>query len=184
MPRPSTATGLLVQRGLHAQVSLRRPVVARTGPAVDTGGVEETPWLTRADGTPGPAMSACLEAAIAAPSIHNTEPWLFRPHGSAVDVLLDRTRQLQVADADGREMHVSVGAALFNLRAAIQARGRQPLVRLLPDPDQPDLAATVSVGRAAPVPADIRALAEAIPAAIPPGARSRPRRWMRPWRGS
>jgi hypothetical protein len=108
-------------------------------------------------------MSECLRAAIAAPSIHNTQPWLFRLHDTTVDVLVDYQRRLQVADPDGREMHVSVGAALFNLRVAMLAHGRQPLVRLLPDPDQPDLAAVVAVGPEAAVDADTRALAEAVP---------------------
>jgi nitroreductase len=108
-------------------------------------------------------MARWLGAAVAAPSLHNTQPWLFRPHGTAVDVLVDRRRQLPVADPEGREMHVSVGAALFNLRVAMLATGRQPLVRLLPDPRDPDLVATVAVGPAGPVPDDFRALADAIP---------------------
>jgi hypothetical protein len=137
--------------------------VSVPGAGRNAGGVGELQWLTGADGTPGPAMSACLQAATEAPSVHNTQPWLFRLHGSAVDVLLDRSRQLPVADPDGRELHVSVGAALFNLRTAMHAQGRQPVVRLLPDPDRPDLAATVSVGAVSAVPDHVRALAEAIP---------------------
>jgi nitroreductase len=123
----------------------------------------DSEWSTGPDGAPGPAMSACLLAAIAAPSIHNTQPWLFRPHTTTVDVLVDPRRRLEVADPDGREMHVSVGAAVLNLRLAMLARGRQPLVRLLPDPDQADLAATLTVGPAVHVDDQTRTLAEAIP---------------------
>jgi hypothetical protein len=104
----------------------------------DTGGVTDTAWTTGPDGTPGTAMAECLAAAVAAPSIHNSQPWLFQPHGIEVDVIVDRRRQLAVADPDGREMHISVGAALFNLRVAVLGHGRQPLVRLLPDPGRPD----------------------------------------------
>ena len=107
-------------------------------------------------------MSACIEAAIAAPSIHNSQPWLFRARGARVDVLVDRRRQLAVADPDGREMHVSVGAALFNLRTSMLAHGRQPLVELLPHQDQPDLVASVVVGPEVTVTADVRTLADAI----------------------
>jgi nitroreductase len=114
-------------------------------------------------GSLDPLMLACLRAAVAAPSIHNSQPWLFRPGAATIDVLVDRRRQLRVADPDGREMHVSVGAALFNLRVAMLAEGRQPVVQLLPDPDEPDLAATVTVGPAVATPPDIRTLAEAIP---------------------
>jgi nitroreductase len=111
----------------------------------------------------GLLISECLRAAIAAPSIHNSQPWLFRPYANRIDVLVDRRRQLRVADPDGRELHVSVGAALFNLRVAMLAGGREPLVRLLPDSDEPDLAATVTVGPAARTAPEIRMLAEAIP---------------------
>jgi nitroreductase len=125
--------------------------------------MNDSAWRTSADGTPGPAMTACLQAAIAAPSIHNSQPWLFRPHGIAVDVLVDRSRHLTATDPDRREVYVSVGAAVLNLRLAVLAGGRQPLVRLLPDPDRPDLAATVGVGPAVAVTPDIRELADAIP---------------------
>jgi nitroreductase len=123
----------------------------------------QSQWFTGMAGPLDSVMSAAIRAAIAAPSLHNSQPWLFRPRGTTIDVLVDPRRQLPVADPDGREMHVSVGAALFNLRMAMLAEGRQPLVRLLPDPDEPDLAATVTVGPAVSAPAEIRTLAEAIP---------------------
>jgi hypothetical protein len=42
-----------------------------------------------------------------------------------------------------RALHIACGAALFNLRLAVAVAGRQPVVRLLPDPGQPLLLATV-----------------------------------------
>lgn len=116
-----------------------------------------------ADANPGPALRECLTAAAAAPSIHNTQPWLFRLRGDTVDVLADRRRQLATLDPDGREMFVSIGAAVFNLRVALRAHGREPVVRLMPDPDEPDLAARVSFPRAAAPPGVALALADAIP---------------------
>jgi nitroreductase len=56
-----------------------------------------------------------------------------------------------------------VGAALLNLRIAMLAGGHSPLVRLLPDQGQRDLAATVTIGPAVPATPEIRVLAEAIP---------------------
>lgn len=114
-------------------------------------------------GHPGTTLRDCLVAATAAPSIHNTQPWLFRLGGDTVDVLVDRRRQLARLDPEGREMFVSVGAAVFNLRVAVWAHGRAVRVRLLPDRNQPDLAARVSLERAATPPAAAVALAEAIP---------------------
>ena len=111
----------------------------------------------------GPAVLAGVRAAVAAPSIHNTQPWLFRLCGDGIDVLVDRRRQLTSLDPEGREMVVSVGAALFNLRVAVRAHGWETRVLLWPEPDMPDLAARVTLGRAAGVRPGVRALAEAIP---------------------
>ena len=114
-------------------------------------------------GRPGQALRACLTAATAAPSIHNTQPWLFRVRDDVVDVMVDRRRQLATLDPEGREMLVSVGAAVFNLRLAVRAHGRESRVRVLPEAAEPDLVASVSIGRPVAVPAGILALADAIP---------------------
>lgn len=119
--------------------------------------------LNTADGAPGPLLRECVRAATAAPSVHNTQPWLFRPCGNAVDVLVDRRRQLRALDSSGREMFVSVGAALFNLRVAFRARGWPSEIVVTPDPAEPDLAARVTVSRHAATTPAATALAEAIP---------------------
>jgi hypothetical protein len=123
--------------------------------------MSESAWY-EGDGHPGKTLRECLVAACAAPSIHNTQPWLFRPRGDVVDVLVDRRRQLATLDPDGREMLVSVGAAVFNLRVAIRAHGHETEMRLMPDPGEPDLAASVTVERAVAPTAGALALAEAI----------------------
>jgi hypothetical protein len=122
----------------------------------------ETTW-TDANGNAGKALRECLFAATAAPSIHNTQPWLFRPRGDTIDVLVDRRRQLPTLDPDGREMLVSIGAAVLNLRLAVRAHRRESQVRLMPDRHQPDLIATLFTQPAAAPPAGVVALAEAIP---------------------
>ncbi|GAA2575005.1 nitroreductase family protein [Dactylosporangium fulvum] len=75
------------------------------------------------DRLPERTIAACLNAAVAAPSIHNTQPWLFRPGGGAVEVLPDPARGLTVIDPDHRAMYISVGAAVCNLRLALAAEG-------------------------------------------------------------
>jgi nitroreductase len=119
--------------------------------------------LDTAGGGPGPLLRECLLAAIAAPSVHNTQPWLFRRHGNAVDVLVDRRRQLRVLDPNGREMFVSVGAAVFNLRVALRAHGWQAEAAVTPEPAEPDLAAWVTALRPVAATPAATALAEAIP---------------------
>jgi hypothetical protein len=108
-----------------------------------------------------PAMRECVRAAIAAPSVHNTQPWLFRLRDDGVDVLVNRERRLRTLDPLGREMFVSVGAALFNLRVALRARGFDTFIERVPGPTEPDLAARVRVVAADVLPA-ARVLAEAI----------------------
>jgi hypothetical protein len=49
-----------------------------------------------------------------------------------------------VADPHGREMMISCGAALFNMRVALRYLGWVPMVRVLPDHDLPNLIARVT----------------------------------------
>jgi nitroreductase len=121
-----------------------------------------TIW-TDESGRPGRELRECLVAATAAPSIHNTQPWLFRPRGQVVDVLVDRRRQLKTLDPDGREMFVSVGASLLNLRLAIRAHGHETRMSLMPDRDHPELVARVYIERPAAPPTNVLSLYEAIP---------------------
>ncbi len=55
----------------------------------------------RANGAPGRVLLACLEAACAAPSVHNTQPWRFLLHPGAIDVYADPGRRPQPSTMDG-----------------------------------------------------------------------------------
>lgn len=83
-----------------------------------------------------------------APSMHNTQPWKFRVlrDSQAIEVRADPARMLRHTDPNGRAVHLACGAALFNLRIAVAAGGREPVTRLLPDPAEPLLLATVRLG--------------------------------------
>ena len=76
-----------------------------------------------------------MQAVNAAPSILNTKPWLFRnQHASnRIELLPDWERHLTVIDPRHRELLISCGAALFNLRMAIRVTGHDPVIWLLPD---------------------------------------------------
>jgi nitroreductase len=59
-----------------------------------------------------------LQYAVLAPSSHNTQPWLFRVVDDGVQVSADYSRRLPVVDPRDRELLMSVGAAITNLRVA------------------------------------------------------------------
>jgi hypothetical protein len=81
--------------------------------------------------------------AVLAPSSHNTQPWLFRLSGSAIDLFADRTRALPANDPEDRELAISCACAFMNLRIAAASDGFGVQVRLLPEPEEPDLLASV-----------------------------------------
>jgi nitroreductase len=94
-----------------------------------------------------PALGAgqhAAEAAIFAPSVHNTQPWQFGVRDDALTVRADPARRLAQADPQGREMLISCGAAVFTCRVALRQLGYVPAVSVLPDPDQPLLAARIA----------------------------------------
>lgn len=95
-------------------------------------------------------LEGWLSAAVAAPSIFNTQPWRFRLDidTTSVEVRAAPDRGLREADPTGRALHLSVGAAVFNLRVAVAHDGWTPVPRLLPDPDDPGLLASVRTVRA------------------------------------
>ncbi|WNZ13160.1 Acg family FMN-binding oxidoreductase [Streptomyces sp. 11x1] len=110
------------------------------------------------------ALETLLAAAVAAPSIHNTQPWRFclNPATRSIEVRADRRRVLPLADPDERARHLSTGAAVFNLRVAAAHLGWNPWVHLLPDPHDPDLLAALHLMATADAPPDYRGLYEAV----------------------
>ncbi|NUS10674.1 MAG: hypothetical protein HOY69_04590 [Streptomyces sp.] len=90
-------------------------------------------------------LEKLISAAVAAPSQHNTQPWRYRldPDTTTIEVRATPGRGLRHSDPIGRGLHVSVGAAVFNLRVAATHLGWEPVVRLLPQPAEPGLLAAV-----------------------------------------
>lgn len=108
-------------------------------------------------------IEGCIRSATAAPSLHNSQPWLFRVGEGVVDVYADRHRQLEVLDPTGRELLISVGAAVFTLGLALRGAGYVPETVLFPDAGVPDLVARVRAGNAAACSPAVQALVAAIP---------------------
>jgi len=59
-----------------------------------------------------------LRYAILAPSSHNAQPWRCALTDAGIAVYADYTRRLPVADPGNRELLMSIGAFLMNLRVA------------------------------------------------------------------
>ena len=87
-----------------------------------------------------------LNYAILAPSSHNTQPWSFKIVNDTIELYADKTRALPVADPDYRELIISCGAALFNLRIAIRHFGYGDIVDILPERDNINLLARICLG--------------------------------------
>ncbi len=64
-----------------------------------------------------------VELAGLAPSVHNTQPWLFAAEGDAISLYADLSRQLRVEDPLGRNLVISCGSALHHLQVAAGALG-------------------------------------------------------------
>jgi nitroreductase len=92
-----------------------------------------------------PLIQELVRAAVAAPSMHNAQPWRFRVRRGmrVIELHADPARMLPYADPRGRGMHIGCGAALFNLRLAAAVAGCRAAVQPFPDPDQPLLLAAV-----------------------------------------
>ncbi len=106
-----------------------------------------------------------VAAAAAAPSIHNTQPWLWRLEADRLTLLTDGSRQLDIADPEGRQLLLSCGAALCNARLALRVRGLEPAVELVADGGdfRSKRLATVTIIGQRPADDAERALVEAIP---------------------
>ncbi|MFF2009486.1 Acg family FMN-binding oxidoreductase [Streptomyces sp. NPDC058195] len=104
--------------------------------------------------------------AVAAPSMHNAQPWrfLFRRSSRTLALRAEFGREMPEADPSTRGLHVGCGAALLNLRVSAAHRCLDAVTTLFPRPVEPDLVATVRLdpGSGGPGDAALAALHPAI----------------------
>jgi nitroreductase len=107
-----------------------------------------TPWQVQESGFPHQGtgrekLTFLLRYAILAPSTRNTQPWKFGVSDDSIRLFVDTTHWLRVADADQREMYLSLGCALENLILAADHFNYITHVHYGSSPLNPELAATV-----------------------------------------
>lgn len=83
--------------------------------------------------------------AVLAPSGHNTQPWSFRIAGESIEVYADFSRRLPVADPTDRELLMSIGTAITNLRVAAAHFGFESTVLYQPRVEESLPVAVVAV---------------------------------------
>ncbi|MFR9730062.1 Acg family FMN-binding oxidoreductase [Saccharopolyspora sp. MS10] len=106
------------------------------------------PVCPAALGLPAERVEAVLRAAGAAPSLHNSQPWSFRLWRHLIEVHADVGRRLPAADPEDRELRLGCGAALLNLRLALDHHRVHPVVTVPPDgDDRTTLLAEVRAGQ-------------------------------------
>ncbi|HVK30658.1 MAG TPA: hypothetical protein VM575_20140 [Nocardioides sp.] len=97
---------------------------------------------------PPTVVERLVELACLAPSVHNTQPWLWRYDGNRLVLEADLARHLPAEDPRGRNLTISCGSALHHLEFGARALGWDTTVLLVPDAD-PRILAEVLVTRAA-----------------------------------
>ncbi|KAA3638616.1 MAG: nitroreductase [Proteobacteria bacterium] len=93
-------------------------------------------------------IRSLLKYAVLAPSSHNTQPWLFKITDTTVSLYADRTRALPANDPDDRELTISCGCALMNLRVAAAHEGFWLTCDITPKLNDEDLLAVISFSKA------------------------------------
>lgn len=89
-----------------------------------------------------------LNYAVLAPSSHNTQPWRFRiVDDEKIEIFADESRWLKIADADKREMFISIGCALENLLIAAAHFGLKAETEYFPQPGNENPAASVTISQ-------------------------------------
>jgi hypothetical protein len=99
---------------------------------------------------PVETLHRIVEIAARAPSVHNTQPWQWRGGSHTLELYADMARRLPHTDPHARNLTISCGAALHHAQAAAGALGWQTRVVRHPDPDRPDLLASLDLSPGPP----------------------------------
>lgn len=111
-------------------------------------------WRNWNAGQPGDKLRL-VHAAILAANPHNSQPWLFKVGGDAIDLFADTKRNIGAIDPYLREMYMGIGCGLENLLIAAAHDGYRATVNLMPDPANDAHAARIGLSKAEPASSDL-----------------------------
>ncbi|MEV6099946.1 hypothetical protein [Nocardia sp. NPDC051981] len=112
---------------------------------------------------PDPAtITAMVEVAARAPSLHNTQPWRWRFDGRRLYLYADAERQLTSTDPLGRQLVISCGAMLHHIRTVFADHGWHTDILHVPDERHPDRLAAIEFRPWSNPPASVHTLARAV----------------------
>ena len=104
-------------------------------------------------------LDAAAKEAMAAAVTGKDPAWSWHHTPDSIELLGDLP---PLSDPQHREMMLTGGAALLNLRLLIRGLGVHPAVRAVPDPTRRDLIAVLRLEGPRPVSADDRAMVDAV----------------------
>ncbi|MEV0267903.1 nitroreductase [Hamadaea sp. NPDC050747] len=87
--------------------------------------------------------AACV--ACRAPSIANTQPWLWRISDNVLELRCDPSRQLTIADPHGQLMVMSCGVVLHHVTIVLSVLGAAATIERIDDPADPVLLARLTL---------------------------------------
>ena len=111
--------------------------------------------------TTHPDLPAVIDLARLAPSVHNTQPWLFHIAGDVLTLSRDGARRLQVLDPEARQQIISCGAALYLARLGLRLQGFDAIVEAPSSTDNNWVLARVRAVPGSPVTAEESVLGNA-----------------------
>jgi nitroreductase len=117
--------------------------------------------MTAALGLSVDEVGEVLETASLAPSVHNSQPWRFLVRAEQIELHADH--HSPVTGLARRELRLSCGAALMNMRLALQHFGIRPMVTLFPGSAAPGALAVVRHGGFTEPTPETAALLRAVP---------------------
>ncbi|MGX9789832.1 Acg family FMN-binding oxidoreductase [Mycobacterium sp. MMS18-G62] len=92
-------------------------------------------------------IQTALSLATRAPSINDSQPWLWRVGAQGLHLYADPDRAGLGADAHSRDVLLSCGAALHHCVVALAALGWRAKVHRLPDPEEPGHVAALELAQ-------------------------------------